>query len=678
MRFHSGLALGLGVLSSAFEPMALPSMAAEKETKSPLNEIVVTTNRRGAALAEIPNNIARLNAAEITFLASDHLSETLNRIPGMNIQRGNGQEHLTSMRSPVLTSGAGAGSFLYLEDGVPLRAAGFANVNGLFEAHSEIAGGVEIVRGPGSAFYGSNAVHGLINVLTPSSRAEHSTLDVSVGSFERLQMNATTSQTRGATGFFGGLTLTHEGGYRQHAGLDQQKITLRSDWDKGDKRLTFTLSGHNLNQETAGFIEGPDAYKDSELARSNPNPEAYRYTRALRTALRYEQDITETLTLAVTPYARWNEMEFLMHFLPSQALEENGHYSFGAQNTLYWDFGENRFILGADVEWTKGTLKEEQFIDTVFGTFTKGLHYDYDVEALVGALYAHGEWQTTEDLRVIAGLRVEATEYDYDNKTSADVVGRFRRAADRRDTFVTVTPKLGLVYQLNRNNALFANYARGARAPQTTDAYRLQIKQVVGEIDEEELDSFEIGARGQVGNTTYQVAAYAMRKKNFFFRDAAGFNVTDGKTRHWGVEADVITQLCDTLSLGIGAAYARHIYDFSNTASGVVDGNDVDTAPRFTANTRLTWTPREDIRTELEWVHMGDYYTDPANAHRYDGHDLVNVRASWEVKEGVEIFGAVRNLTNTDYAERADFAFSDERYFPGEERAGEIGIRLRF
>ena len=73
------------------------------------------------------------------------------------------REHLTSIRSPVLTGGSGAGSFLYMEDGVPLRAAGFSNVNGLFEASPEFSNQIEVLKGPGPVQYGSNAVHGLIN-----------------------------------------------------------------------------------------------------------------------------------------------------------------------------------------------------------------------------------------------------------------------------------------------------------------------------------------------------------------------------------------------------------------------------------------------------------------------------------------------------------------------------------
>ena len=67
----------------------------------------------------------------------------------------------------MLTGGAGQGSFLILENGAPTRAAAFGNVNALFELHHETAGAIEVVRGPASAKYGSNAVHGLVNVIHP-------------------------------------------------------------------------------------------------------------------------------------------------------------------------------------------------------------------------------------------------------------------------------------------------------------------------------------------------------------------------------------------------------------------------------------------------------------------------------------------------------------------------------
>jgi len=119
-------------------------------------------------LNQIAGSVDVLGIETLDNIALVHPAEALNRVAGVNIHRGSGQEHLTAIRSPVLTGGAGAGSFLYLEDGVPLRAAGFANVNGLFEAGTEFADKLEVFKGPGPALYGSNAVHGLINVQAQS------------------------------------------------------------------------------------------------------------------------------------------------------------------------------------------------------------------------------------------------------------------------------------------------------------------------------------------------------------------------------------------------------------------------------------------------------------------------------------------------------------------------------
>ena len=113
-----------------------------------------------------------INSEEINFISPDNPSNVLNRMPRVFISQGSGQ-HLTSIRSPVLSGGAGAGSFLYLEDGIPLKISGFSNVNGLMESTIEISERTEVIRGPGSVLYGSNAVHGLVNVITEKENADY-------------------------------------------------------------------------------------------------------------------------------------------------------------------------------------------------------------------------------------------------------------------------------------------------------------------------------------------------------------------------------------------------------------------------------------------------------------------------------------------------------------------------
>ncbi|MEQ9519923.1 MAG: TonB-dependent receptor [Parvibaculum sp.] len=691
---HKPSSLALAVLFSTVSTSILSVTAPVAAEEIRLDDLVVTSTGVGTQRATHAGNITKIDRNEIDLVGPSTPSQVLNRAPGTFIQQGSGQEHLTAIRSPVLTGGAGAGSFLYLEDGVPFRAAGFANVNGLFDAIIETADSVEIVRGPGSALYGSNAVHGLINVLSerPSITAE-TRAQAWIGPHGSKQFNGTTTggTTTGDTGNHAArlsLVLNEDGGVRDDSGFGQQKVQLRYDYSAGSDYIRATFAAQNLNQETAGFVEGNDAYRVDGLRQSNPNPEAFRDAWSTRLAVRWEHDFSDGTTLAVTPYARMNRMNFLMHFLPGQPTETNGHWSGGVQTAYFMDLeGGHQIIVGTDLEYTDGFLRETQTGPTTFGVFVQGLHYDYDVKGTVAAPFIHSVWSIAEDTEVTAGARLEYTRYDYTNNAPNNTVGRFQRTPDRSDEFFDITPKLGLTHKFNEGLIAFTNLARGARAPQTTDLYRLQNLQVPGEVESEHTDSIELGARGITGSFTYEVATYYIEKSNFFFRDSAGLNVPDGETKHYGIEVQASAPIGFSFDLSGSATYAIHKFAFDRTAAvasnAIRSGDDVDSAPRTLASIRLGrnfWNDR--LRAELEWVHVGDYSADPGNTSIYEGHDLLNLRAKFTVNEGFDLYGRVTNLTDERYADRADVIVrggtTTERFFPGEERALFIGAGFRF
>lgn len=590
-----------------------------------IDEVVVTATQRPGALRDLAGNLAIIT--DVSFVGAEHPSEALNRLPGVNIQHGSGQEHLTSIRSPVLTGGAGAGSFLYLEDGVPLRSPGFANVNGLFEAHTEQAGRIEVVRGPGSALYGSNAVHGLINVLTASpDDYEGGRYSFSLGS-NNVAVGALAMTFKGerASGLFQ-LTLKNDDGYRAHSGYGQQKATLRSQWSNSAGDFTFVAAFNNLNQETAGYIEvdaddfvaGQEIYKDEAIARSNSNPEAYRDARSIRSYLRWDKSLGPNTVLTITPYMRKTDMDFFMHFFPAPALEVNGHKSLGVLSRVYHELeGGHQIIVGIDMERTEGFLSEVQDAPTLF-SFVTGTHYDYEIDAKLISPYIHSEWSLGDKTRVTAGLRVDYTEYDYDTATPTDTIGRYQRASDRTDDFTTATPKLGITHVLSDEMTLFGLLARGQRAPQTTDLYRIQLNQVPGEAEPETIDSIEIGLRDTIGPIQFELSTFFMRKENYFFRNSAGFNVSDGKTEHIGVELGFAADVTDRIDVSGSLTWAEHTYAFESLPDDIFDGNDVVTAPKVLANLRLGVTPREGVRGELEWVHMDKYFLNGENTRTYE------------------------------------------------------------
>jgi iron complex outermembrane receptor protein len=296
------------------------------------------------------------------------------------------------------------------------------------------------------------------------------------------------------------------------------------------------------------------------------------------------------------------------------------------------------------------------------------------------AAWARYRVNITHNLIVTAGIRGELIDYDYtnhmvsgntrDDGTECGFGGcLYTRPASRSDDFVNFSPDLGLNWLVGEKYTLYARVARGFRAPQATELYRLQRGQEVADLDSETLDTFELGIRSADRATAWDLALFAMRKDNFIFRDADGFNVSDGKTDHLGVEASVDWQFSRRWRLGANASWARHEYAFDRPASGISKGNVVDTAPEWLAGARLRFIPNETLSAELEWVHMNDYYLDPANAHRYEGHDLLHLRTFYTVAgTGHGIGLRITNLLDDYYAERADFAFGSYQYFPSAGR----------
>ena len=164
----------------------------------------------------------------------------------------------------------------------------------------------------------------------------------------------------GTEDFSFATSLTHNGGYRDQSGVDQQKVSLKYRYQTDTVSVLTGLSATNLNQETAGYISGTDAYKDPLLARSNPNPEAYRDVRSARLWSRMVYQLPDA-ELILTPYVRHTKMDFLQHFLPGDPLEQNGQTGAGTQLSYHFSpQPQTKLILGADIEYTDAFLKQSQ------------------------------------------------------------------------------------------------------------------------------------------------------------------------------------------------------------------------------------------------------------------------------------------------------------------------------
>ena len=673
--------------------LLLPVISSSVQSNTMEENILVTASRVEENAMKLPLAWSTVNSETLQFIDPIHINEIMQRVPGAWISRGNGQESIIALRSPVLTGAGGCGAFFSAADGISLRAPGFCNVNQLFDTNFEQAGRIEVIRGPATALYGSNAMHGVINVISAAPTEEiDNRLALEAGPYDYYRAKYRYSNTIGKHGISVSANGTTDGGYKDDSDYDQQKATVRHDYAGEHWDVRTVLDAANLNQNTAGFIEGYQAYKDSDLKKRNPNPNAYRDAWSVRLYSAASIALNDTNTLTVTPYLRDNDMEFLQHYLPWQPVEENAHDSLGLRATLQTNTDTLRWINGIDMEYTNASLKETQ--DEDFSpNQPAGVHYDYQVNATGGAIYSQLRTQSDSPWEIDGGVRLEYTHYDYNNKTAdgapcgpAATACRFYRPSDREDSFTDWSLNAGVSYSLTENHIAYLRLARGFRAPQATELYRLQGGQETANLNSEKIDNIELGLRGDwLGTTRYDVAVYYMHKDDVIFQDANRYNVSGAKTRHYGAELSVDYPINDSWSVGIDANVANHTYD-SNIellgSSGNIQGNDIDTAPKAFGSARLDWDfstlAGRSSRAELEWVYMDSYYLEPQNNHQYDGHSLVNLRITSDLTPRWSAGLRLTNLLDEDYAERADFGFGEYRYFVGQPRGAYVQISYQF
>jgi len=669
------------------------ALPAHADDSTQLGTLTVTDTRVPVPLGQLADNTTRVDSQTLSLISETHPAQAFSVVPGAWVTAGGGQESLMGLRSPLFTGQGACGAFLILEDGIPIQPAGFCNVNALFELNIEQAAAIEVIRGPGSVLYGGNALHGIVNVLTrapDSLPVDDVSLEAGPHGYKRVETSL--GSWDGVSGFRVSANAAHDGGFRADSGYDQQKLDLRYDRSEGDLSSESLLAFTNLNQDTAGYIYGISAYKDEALRDSNPTPGAYRDAQSWLLAQRWQKSFADGDELDFTPYARRNTQAFVQHYIPGEPVEDDADNSLGSQLSLRTHLGaDTQVVYGLDGEYAHGSILQYQVqAPLTSGPFERqqGLQYDYTADSRTLAGYVDLNHAFTPQWIFDGGLRLEGVHYTYVNSlpagdTQADgspcTLGPclFNRPADRSDQFTNLMPKAGITWAPTPDQSLYAKLGRGARAPQASELYSLQSGQQVADLHSETLDDYEMGWRGEAGALSWDTSVYYMLKENFIFRDEDGFNVNDGRTRHRGVEFAGAYDFDPHWTLLVDGTYAVHTYAFTAQLSPtdtIEYGNDMKYAPRSLGAVRLRWQPATATTLEAEYQHVGGYFLDESDQHRYGGHDLVNLYARQDLGDGYTLSFKVLNAADVAYAERADFSFGNYRYFPGDGREFFVGI----
>lgn len=683
-----------------------------------MDEVVVTGTREAVRKSEVAATVGVVKGGDVRAAKASHPSQIIGRVPGVWVNITGGEGHMTAIRQPLTTNPV----YAYLEDGIPVRSTGFFNHNALYSVNIPQSGGIEVTKGPGSALYGSDAIGGVINVI---SRRPPATAEVEasgeLGSFGWKRALLSGGNAFGDNGVRADLNLTKTDGWRQMTGYTRNSGTLRWDRALGDDSTLKTLATFsNIDQQTAGSsaISLADYSNNPTI---NYTPISLRKVNALRLSAAYERETANTL-LSITPYVRDDSMDLLANWSLGYdpTTYNTSNRSFGVMAKYRMDFEpyRSRLIAGVDFDNSPGGRTENSILTTNIGTgatrryvsYTTGARiYDYKVTYQGMSPYVHGEMSPTAALRLTGGLRYDDMAYDFQNNmapaafSAVTSVGTkwYGQSANTTKHYSHFSPKLGASYAFSDNLNGFVTYNHSFRAPSEGQLFRpAAVSQNAGcnaacatvlaqqiaagnlAIKPIKVDSYETGLRGKTATgISYEASLYHMIKRDDILTQKdpltnAPVSVNGGQTLHRGLELGVSAQVAHALKLDVAYSYAKHTYDSWITNNANFTGKEMMQAPRVIANTRLTYTPGflQGGNLSAELVSLGSYWMDDANTTRYNGHDLVNLSGSYHFGKELELFAKVSNLANRRFAESA----SGTTYAPGMPRSWNVGLQAKW
>lgn len=678
------------------------AFAAGANEPAQLEDVVVSSTREAQKKSEVPATVDLVSGEAVRAAKASHPSQIMGRVPGVWVNITGGEGHQTAIRQPLTT----APVYAYLEDGIPVRSTGFFNHNALYEVNMPQSGGIEVTKGPGSALYGSDAIGGVINILSrrPPSAAE-AELSGELGSFGWKRMLLSGGNAFGDNAVRADLNLTKTDGWRQSTGYTRNSGTLRWDRALGDDAMLKVMGTFSqIDQQTAGSsaVSLADYLNNPTV---NYTPISLRKVNAFRLSAAYEKETADTL-LSITPYARDDSMDLLANWSLGYdpTIYNTSNQSFGVLAKYRMDFEpyRSRLIVGLDYDNSPGGRTEDSILRTrvgsVYTSYTvMNRIYDYKVTYQGVSPYVHGEMSPTAALRLTGGLRYDDMSYDFRNNLPAAAIRGtgslakwYGQSANTNKHYTHLSPKLGATYAFSDSLNGFATYNHSFRAPSEGQLFRpsattsaVLAQQIAAgnlALKPIKVDSYETGLRGKAApGVSWEASLYRMTKRDDILtqRDPvtnAPISTNGGKTLHRGLELGVSAQLADALKLDVAYSYAKHSYDSWATSAANFTGNEMALAPRVIGNTRLTYTPGflHGGAVAAEVVSLGSYWMDDANTTKYSGHDLLNLSANYLLDGELELFAKINNLTDRRFAEGTSGTTS---YSPGMPRTFYLGIQ---
>lgn len=687
MRHKSHAAFQVAIYALVISLGPANSLAADDD-----NGVVVSATRSERRNLDIPGSIDVIGAA--TLRDGQHkvnLSESLSRVPGLNIQnrQNYAQDLQLSIRGFGFRSNFGTRGVKLYADGIPATMPDGQGQTSSFNLSS--AQRIEVMRGPLASLYG-NSPGGVIQLFTEDGPARPTVnAELMSGAYGTRRLGGGFGGQSGPINYIADWSQFHTDGWRDHSSANREQFNTKIKWQaSADTRISLVLGSINQPdaQDPLGLtrVQAADNPRQVDAVAIRFNTRKTNRQEQLGTTIDKRIDSGNTLRFS----AYGGDRQVLQYqAIPVATGASLNTYSGGVVDlqryfgggSVNWIHDSNLF--GKPFSTTVGVEQEmmqdrRRGFDNNSGTIgTLRRDEDNRIEGI--NTFIQADWRFAERMSASIGLRntrVNVRLKDYFIKgTNGDDSGQL--------VFANTSPVAGLAYRLAPELSLYGSVGRGFETPTFTElAYRNGSTGMNTELKPGRNTNYEIGLKGRIG-TDHRVtlAHFETQTRDEIITDTSvgGRSIfkNASKTQRSGWEAG--WQAAFPAGFDSHLAYtvidAKYTEAFvSGTSSAVAAGNRIPGVPRTSVFGELRWQHLPSgFSTSLEARHASQVIVDDQNSDAAAAYTITNLRfgleqkaKDWRVTQTLRI----DNMANVNYIGSVIVADSNSRFFETAPRRG--------
>lgn len=628
-------------------------------------------------LSETPGAVSVISQESYINRQTLALDDMLRDAPGVYAQRKWGGDIRISIRGSGIGNANHNRGLLIAQDGVPLNEAdGYGDSQVADPLNTRYA---EVYRGGNALRFGGALLGGAINMVTPTGEDAGFANQVRVdgGSYGLLREHVAIARQSGDWDVYAAATNQTGQGWRSQSQQNIQFGSLNIGRSFGqDREVRFIVNGSNINQEIPGSLT---------LAQFNANPrqsaagnlsgDQGRNQRGARGSLRTTWRLNDQLVFEGAVYGVWKELDHPIF----QVIDQESR-NYGAFGRFDWD-GR---IGGKRADAFFGAWYRQGDLDSHFYLNNRGAHGALQSVSYQNAkamdVFGEGRLFVTDRLAIVGGATWGQAERDYVSVAVPGVKSTFNLAAAK--TYNWISPRVGLLWQNELGDQLFANLTRSVEPPNFSSMSPTNTG--FAPVKAQKAWTGEVGARGHRGPFTYDLTLYRAELKDEMLQyavtssiPASTFNAD--KTAHQGIEA------------ALDWAVAPHwrirqtwtLSDFRFKDDVQFGDNRLPIVPKSFYRSEVRYDDPRGwfVAPSLEWS-ATDQWIDYKNTQKAPGYAILNLNAGWKVTPAVSLFVDARNLTDKAYVSNTQAAVAwtaaTATLWPGDGRSVFGGVMVNF